>query len=102
MLDEEVLGPTQKHPDLDGVENITAFQKQRYLDPRRVARLAEQYGMDKITRWVPRKTTEVERSGRDIVLANTLYALVGATAMQKGGELANAVAIEKILQPLGL
>ena len=41
-------------------------------------------------------------SGIDVVLATTLYAIVGAIALQKGGDVAARVAREKILKPLGI
>lgn len=41
-------------------------------------------------------------SGIDVVLAHTLYSIVGAVAMEKGGEFANQIVKERILGPLGL
>jgi large subunit ribosomal protein L15 len=41
-------------------------------------------------------------SGLEVVLAHTLYAIVGAIAMEKGGLVANEVVRERILSPLGL
>jgi large subunit ribosomal protein L15 len=41
-------------------------------------------------------------SGVDVVLAHTLYSIVGAVAMEKGGEFANKIVRERILSPLGL
>lgn len=43
-----------------------------------------------------------EGSGIDIVLAQALYAIVGAISLQNGGEVANRIARERILGPLGL
>lgn len=40
-------------------------------------------------------------SGSDAVLSTSLYAIVGAIALERGGEVANRVAQEKILAPLG-
>ena len=44
----------------------------------------------------------LEGSGLHIVLTQALYAVVGAVALQRGGEMANSVVKEKILNPLGL
>jgi large subunit ribosomal protein L15 len=41
-------------------------------------------------------------SGVDVVLAHTLYSIVGAVAMEKGGDFANKIVRERILSPLGL
>lgn len=44
----------------------------------------------------------LDASGIDVVLTTTLYAIIGAIALQKGADVANAVAREKILKPLGI
>ena len=41
-------------------------------------------------------------SGLPAVTAQTLYAIVGAVALQKGGEVADNVVRERLLSPLGL
>ncbi len=41
-------------------------------------------------------------SGIEVVLNQTLYAIVGATALQKGGKVASRVVRERILSPLGV
>lgn len=38
----------------------------------------------------------------DVVLAQAVYAIVGAVALQRGGDVAVKVAKERILAPLGL
>lgn len=41
-------------------------------------------------------------SGLPTIISEALYAIVGAVALQKGGEVANKVVKERILLPLGL
>jgi dsRNA-specific ribonuclease len=41
-------------------------------------------------------------SGVETVVAQSLYAVIGAIALERGGELANKIVKEKILIPLGL
>lgn len=41
-------------------------------------------------------------SGLDLILAHTMYAVIGAISLEKGGHIANKVAQERILEPLGL
>lgn len=41
-------------------------------------------------------------SGYQIVYAQTLFAIIGALALEKGGEIANRITRERILKPLGL
>lgn len=64
--------------------------------------MAGTYGLDKVVRWKPRKTDRLESSGVDVVLAQTIYAIVGAVALQKGGDVATKLTKERILAPLGL
>jgi large subunit ribosomal protein L15 len=90
------------HPSLTGINNITPHAKSMTLDKRRLAQLAGTYGLDKVVRWKPRKTDRLESSGVDVVLAQTIYAIVGAVALQKGGDVAIQVARERVLAPLGL
>lgn len=91
------------HPALQGLENITPLAKQTVLDPTRLAQLAvRKYGLDKVVRWKPRKSDNLESSGISAVLAHTLYSIVGAVALRQGGEVAAKTARERILRPLGL
>ena len=41
-------------------------------------------------------------SGVDVVTVQTLYAIVGAVALQKGGDVTRTIVRERILSPLGL
>jgi len=43
------------HPALKGLENVTAFSKQRVLDKSRIAQLAQGYGLAGVMRWTPKK-----------------------------------------------
>jgi large subunit ribosomal protein L15 len=43
----------------------------------------------------------LQGSGIDAVLQTSLYAIIGAIALERGGEVANKVTQEKILAPLG-
>jgi len=45
---------------------------------------------------------DLPASGCDMVYAQALYAIVGALALEQGGRVANRVARERILQPIGL
>jgi large subunit ribosomal protein L15 len=44
---------------------------------------------------------DLRGSGIESVLMTSLYAIVGAVALEKGGEAANKVVQDKILAPLG-
>ena len=43
------------HPALRGLENVSPFTKQRVLERRRLAQLAQQYGLADVMRWKPKK-----------------------------------------------
>lgn len=43
----------------------------------------------------------LQGSGVETVLMTSLYAVVGAVALERGGEVANKVVQDKILAPLG-
>lgn len=40
-------------------------------------------------------------SGQDAVLVTSLYAIIGAVALERGGEAANKIVQQRILEPLG-
>ena len=40
-------------------------------------------------------------SGMEVILSHAMYAIVGAIALEKGGLVANEVARDRILKPLG-
>lgn len=48
------------------------------------------------------KSDNLKTSGIDVVMAQTLYSIIGAIALHRGGNVANRVTKEKILNPLGL
>lgn len=110
------------HPALDGLKNLSPERKSFLTDRRQVAELARKYDMQKIIRWQPRNVCHPRSlslktfianfflvqpdnligSGLDLILAHTMYAIIGAISLEKGAPVANKVAQERILEPLGL
>ncbi|EAW12660.1 mitochondrial 54S ribosomal protein mL57 [Aspergillus clavatus NRRL 1] len=90
------------HPALEGLNNLSGNTKSFLMSKSKLAELAQKYELDKVLRWSPRKPNNLASSGMELVLAHTMYALVGAIALEKGGHVANKVAQERILAPLGL
>jgi large subunit ribosomal protein L15 len=43
------------HPALDGVQGLTDEAESMVLNKQRLSQLAEKYGLDKVTRWVPKR-----------------------------------------------
>ncbi|KAI5279026.1 hypothetical protein KEM52_004553, partial [Ascosphaera acerosa] len=90
-----------EHPALDTVNLLAGSFRERRLHSRRVGELAQRYGLHEVLRWLPWVPDNMALSGQNLILTHTLYAIVGAVALEKGGALANQVAREKILRPLG-
>ncbi|KAH6638948.1 ribonuclease-III-like-domain-containing protein [Boeremia exigua] len=89
------------HPALNGLAGLSNEAEAAVLDKARLAQLAERYGLDKVTRWTPKRADNPHASGQESVLMTSLYAIVGAVAMERGGEEANRLVQNKILTPLG-
>ncbi|PSN74065.1 hypothetical protein BS50DRAFT_627432 [Corynespora cassiicola Philippines] len=89
------------HAALSGLPNLTHEAEANVLDKTRLSQIAQRYGLDKVTRWKPKKASDLQGSGIDAVLSTSLYAIVGAIALERGGEVANKVTQDKILTPLG-
>ncbi|KAI5280935.1 hypothetical protein KEM54_003480, partial [Ascosphaera aggregata] len=87
------------HPALEGVEILADNFRERRLHSRRVGELAQRYGLHEVLRWLPWVPDNMALSGQNLILTHTLYAIVGAVALEKGGLVANQVAREKILKP---
>lgn len=113
------------HPALEGLENLNNSTKLLVTSKLNLSQLAQKYQLDKVLRWSPRKVSyklqyalifiafcwrlisnfqpfSLTNSGIDLVLAHSLYAIVGAIALEKGGDVANKVAQNRILEPLGV
>ena len=56
-------------------------------------------GISKLTLTQPQS---LSASGADMVYTQAIFAIVGALALEKGGAVANKVAKERILEPLGM
>ncbi|KUJ17579.1 uncharacterized protein LY89DRAFT_645146 [Mollisia scopiformis] len=90
------------HSALEGLGNLSHVQLSEVLTKQRLGSLASQLGMRSIIRWKPRNVASMDASGIDVILTTSLYAIIGAIALQKGGDVAAEVAREKILKPLRL
>ncbi|KAF2198538.1 hypothetical protein GQ43DRAFT_443248 [Delitschia confertaspora ATCC 74209] len=89
------------HPALSGLQGLTHEAKHDVLNKTRLANLGRRYGLDQVMRWKPMKADNLQGSGADLVLTTTIYAIVGAISLERGGEVANRVVKDKILNPLG-
>ncbi|OJD27657.1 hypothetical protein ACJ73_00945 [Blastomyces percursus] len=90
-----------EHPSLQGLDALTVDNKNTMINRTKLAALAEQYKLQEVLRWVPRYRNDLPGSGLEVVLTQAIYAVVGAVALEKGGAVANQVARDSILKPLG-
>ena len=58
--------------------------------------------MSKVALTYEDQIRNLKGSGQPAIVGQALYAIVGAVAYQRGGEVANKVARERILDELGL
>ncbi|PBP20170.1 RNase III domain protein [Diplocarpon rosae] len=91
-----------EHPALNGLANVTDVPISEVLSKERLGLLATQMGFPEIMRWQPRNVNNMQSSGIDVVLTTSLYAIVGAIALQKGGSAAAQFSRDSILRPLGI
>ncbi|KAK6581025.1 hypothetical protein PZA11_006513 [Diplocarpon coronariae] len=98
-LDERV---PFEHPALGGLMNVTDVPISEVLSKERLGLLATQMGMREILRWQPRNVKNMQSSGIDVVLTTSLYAIIGAIALQKGGKAAAQFSRYNVLKPLGI
>lgn len=106
-------------PALDGVECLTGGTRTWLTYHRQMSKIAADYGIPAVMRWVPRNVCSAKQgnvrcpadhgqpkslnaSGADMVYAQAVLAIVGGLALEKGGAVANKVAKERILEPLGM
>ena len=89
------------HDALKGLGNLSSESKHERVGKTALANLAKKYEADVVARWTPTDPRALVLSGQRLVLAQTMYAIVGAVALERGGVAANQVAQKQILEPLG-
>ncbi|KAB8360793.1 hypothetical protein FH972_024527 [Carpinus fangiana] len=91
-----------RHPSLSNIESMRKDTKSELLSKVRLSQLANRYGLADVIRWKPKQVRRLKASGIEAVLAHTIYAIVGAIALQRGGDAAIQAVRQKILHPLGI
>jgi len=90
-----------RHPGIDLLPRLNHDAKEQFVNKSKMAHLADSLGLLSVVRWKPRKAHDLVSSGQETVLSQALYAIVGAVALQRGGEVATRVVRERILRQLG-
>ncbi|KAF3771312.1 hypothetical protein M406DRAFT_18979, partial [Cryphonectria parasitica EP155] len=84
-------------PALRNVDKLSVNRPTDFMSVDELARVGIKTQLDKVMRWKPRIPENLKSSGIDVVLATTLFAIVGAVSLQHGGDVASRIAREKIL-----
>ncbi|KAK2867758.1 hypothetical protein FQN49_003504 [Arthroderma sp. PD_2] len=88
-------------PALKGIEVLSQTTRARMTRRKEMSAVARNYGIGDVLRWVPRLQNDLTESGIDTVYTHAMYAIIGAIALEKGSKVANQIARDKILEPLG-
>lgn len=91
-----------RHPAIETVECLLGGAHHWFTSHKQLANLAEQYGLPEVVRWHPRDPERLQASGSELVYSQAILAIIGALALEQGGAVANQVAKDKVLLPLGL
>lgn len=108
-----------EHPATTNIETLLGNAKSFFTHHRQIARVAEEYEIPSVVRWQPKNVScvrniffeakltsmqpeNLQGSGSDMVYAQTVYAIIGALAMEQGGAVANRITREKVIESLGI
>jgi len=91
-----------RHPAIESVECLLGGAHEWYTHHKQLSNLATQYGLPEVVRWYPKDAERLQASGADLVYSQALLAIIGALALEQGGAVANRIAKERVLVPLGL
>jgi large subunit ribosomal protein L15 len=91
-----------EHPLLESLPNLSDGAKSAILSKNRLAQLGKDYGLQGVLRWQPKNVENLSGSGLELVMAQAVYAIVGAVALERGGVVASRVVRESVLKPFGL
>jgi len=90
------------HPQLKGVEHLVHKPLSAILTTWSLFNLADKYGIPRVLRWKPKNALDPEASGLQTITVQSLYAIVGALALERGGIEAKFFIHDRILKPLKL
>jgi len=86
------------HEDYKSLLNVERTAVDAALDEASLMPLIQETGLVEVMRWKPAETNDLERSGQRVVAVECLYAIVGAVALQKGGDVAGQFIRTRILK----
>lgn len=98
--DAPVLKPFN-HPDYHYLTFVNRKNVLETLSIVKIGHLARTVGLPEVMRWKPANTDDLAMSGQGEVSAECLYAIIGAVALLKGGDVAGRLVRERVLSVLG-
>ncbi|KAK7740922.1 hypothetical protein SLS53_004985 [Cytospora paraplurivora] len=87
-------------PALQNVDKLSMTRPQDIMSIENLAAVAINAKLNEVVRWKPRNPDNLKGSGLDTVLATSVFAIIGAVALQNGGDVASRVAREKVLRKI--
>jgi len=91
-----------RHPAIEAVECLSGGAHDYFTHHKTISNLATQYGLPEVVRWHPRFPDRLDASGADLVYSQAVFAIIGALALEQGGAVANRIAKERVLIPMGM
>ncbi|CAZ86303.1 unnamed protein product [Tuber melanosporum] len=88
------------HRDYKSLVSIKDRNIRAILDPGKLATIARLVRLDNVMRWKPKDSDNLHESGQALVATQALYAIVGALALQRGGDIAGGVVRERLLSSI--
>lgn len=107
------------HPATDAIEVLSGGARHWFTHHKQLSTIAQRNGFHDVVRWHPKYVScdfqpfvhqvltsaqqdNLDASGAALVYSQALMAVIGALALEQGSAVANRIARERVLLPLGL
>ncbi|KAH9904995.1 ribonuclease-III-like-domain-containing protein [Xylariomycetidae sp. FL2044] len=87
-------------PALRGIDNLSETQPYEVFTLDKLARLAMETGLTEVVRWKPRMPENIKSSGFNVIMAGSVYALIGAITLQHGGKIASRIVRDRVMKKI--
>ncbi|KAL7271583.1 hypothetical protein RUND412_005642 [Rhizina undulata] len=86
------------HENYRSLDSITNQNVKALVDSANLEQFTRLVGIQGVMRWQPANERELWRSGLDKIAIECLFAIVGAVALQKGGDVAGRLVTDRIFK----